>query len=258
MPRARPLSLLLFGLLLLLLGRGIARLRSPAVASRPAPSRAADGRSALAARTDPALLAAGAPGAAALPDSADLDAIRTAIRSAGATVYLPAMFIETDSVLRRWADADAASLRVAYEIGGVPGWTGDDQAIAREAFQSWERVGLPVHFVEVLDTAGAQLLVRWVPRFVIDRTGQTDLTWDADGRIHRAVIQLALDDSGGRAISPEGLRAVALHEVGHALGLPHSDDDQDIMFPTTRRPVLTDRDIATIQLLYRLPPVSLK
>ncbi len=51
---------------------------------------------------------------------------------------------------------------------------------------------------------------------------------------------------------------MALHEVGHALGLPHSDRPEDLMYPTTRRPELTPRDIATIQLLYHLPTRSIK
>jgi hypothetical protein len=140
----------------------------------------------------------------------------------------------------------------------VPAWTPEDQEIARSAFRSWEQVGLPVHFVEVLDTTGAAMIVRWVPHFSIDRTGQTDLTWDETGRIHHATIQLALEDSGGRPISADGLRAVALHEVGHALGLPHSSQPADLMFPTTRHPVMTERDLATIRLLYSLPPLSIK
>ena len=65
-------------------------------------------------------------------------------------------------------------------------------------------------------------------------------------------------DPKGRPMEPDDIRVVAMHEVGHVLGLDHSKDSTDIMFPTAKVRELSDRDVRTVRLLYELTPGSVR
>ncbi len=54
-------------------------------------------------------------------------------------------------------------------------------------------------------------------------------------------------------LPPQEVLLTAAHEMGHALGLPHSDSERDVMFPTNTARSLTTRDFRTVDALYRLP-----
>lgn len=181
-------------------------------------------------------------------------AVRQQLSREGSLTYLDSLIVSTDSVVRRWPDRSGVPLRVSIIGGGPAGYQPRMAEFVREALGRWENAGIGVRFATVSDTSLAEISVRWIDHFDFDRAGQTDLTWDQAGRVRRAAILLALRTNTGLALPDPALLTVAVHETGHALGLPHSADSNDVMFPATQTGVLSARDLRTAQVLYQLPP----
>lgn len=184
---------------------------------------------------------------------------RRRIRSSGSSTYLGEM-LETggDSTLRRWENRTTAPIHVWFAPTHAANFQPAFISAIKTAFGLWTSAGVPVRFDFDGDSTNAEVTVKWRIQFEIERTGQTDVTWDENGTIQGATITLATFDPKGRQMEADDIRVVATHEVGHVLGLDHSKDSTDIMFPTAKVRELSDRDVRTVLLLYQLTPGNLR
>jgi len=233
-----------------------ARSVAPAGTDRPSTGGTVAGRAGADERA-----AAGLPGMPTdrLDSAARADALQR-INREGAATYLPAMLAENDSVLHRWADDRVRRpLRVAIlRDGGVRGFREIFKANVAWAMGRWNGVGLPVWLEQSTDSAGADIVITWVDRLDSNRTGRSDLTWQRRGPIVQVRVTLATHLPDGRPVQPTQMVALALHELGHAIGLGHSPAKSDALYPETSATELTSRDRGTATLLYSIPPGSLK
>lgn len=142
--------------------------------------------------------------------------------------------------------------------------------LVQQAFAAWSQPFPALRFVFVNDPEIANIKVNWIEHFP-----ESEGTWGKAlfpipqpprYQTHKSEVFLAVRAQQGTAVgtgsplfSPEELMAIAVHEVGHSLGLPHSKDPEDIMTPYIFRLTakthwkITQRDLNTLASLYRLP-----
>ncbi|MGH7538669.1 MAG: matrixin family metalloprotease [Gemmatimonadales bacterium] len=185
--------------------------------------------------------------------------IRRRIRASSSLTYLNEIVAaSSDSMLHRWDNRIARPVRVSIGAGALANYQPAFLDAIRAAFRQWEGAGVPVRFDLTADSVEAEVRFVWRIQFEIDRTGQTNLEWDREGHLRSGVVSIATFDPRGQPLGPNDVRVVALHEIGHLIGLDHSPDSTDIMFAKAAVRDLSERDIRTARLLYELAPGSIR
>lgn len=171
-----------------------------------------------------------------------------------------------DEVLRargdhiaRWVDRSNSPITVwvQHETAVRDYWP-DYPALARDAFYNWSGAAIPLKFLFIDDSASAEVRVKWVDHFPDAAAGKTYWARDVNWWILGADIELALHSQAGQAYDREAVHAIALHEVGHLIGLDHASNIDNIMAPRVHTLRLSSADLKTANLIYKLPPGSIR
>jgi hypothetical protein len=178
---------------------------------------------------------------------------RGEIMAAAPGTYINQLLADRDSTLERWADRVDKPLRIWIDSSStIGGSQAGYPAAVRAALRDWLSTGIPLRFAYVGSARNADIRVRWTDHLK-KKTGSTTWRTDRGGWMLAGDILLATHISDGQPLDARGMRAIALHEMGHALGLSHSDDPSDVMAALVRVDSLSAPDRNTIKLLYTLP-----
>ncbi len=215
-------------------------------------------------------LSAEAIAAAAIDD--EFPFTRSAKASVSAAVIKDRRFIKDylkeacSKQVIRWA-VNRIPIKVYIETpNGVVGYKSQFNQYMMDAMKAWEKASEGrIRFVQMTSPRGANITVRWTAEpdkvHMGGEQGVTRFQYLActpnNATVQGADIYIVTLARGTRIILPDvTMKAVCLHELGHALGIAgHSPYRVDVMYPSVSsnevKIKLTEQDAATIKRLYQ-------
>lgn len=155
-------------------------------------------------------------------------------------------------VIRVWIDEATQSLE---------GWSTYGRRRVRQGMNAWNVLGLPVRFEAASSGRDADVIVTVVDTLPGEtaspgenQAGLTRLVYGARGELVRANVFVAVRARYGVRFSLPDQQATLLHELGHALGLPHASGPRSLMSAQRVGSVITGVDIALARTHYAIVP----
>lgn len=138
------------------------------------------------------------------------------------------------------------------------GWQREGEARLEQVLRLWNTTGIPVRLARVESREAAQIRVMILERLPADtadpantyRAGLTQLSHDASGAIAGARVYVAEQTPRGVQYAVSDQVATLLHELGHALGLPHSQHPYAVMSARSVATSITPADVALARSVF--------
>ncbi len=143
----------------------------------------------------------------------------------------------------------------------VPGFKPEFTQSVLDAFKIWQTAARgKLAFRQVARAQDAQIVCSWTNDKKVlmnpNEGGNTQVVPTANGLLSANMILLTMPPPGASEMDLAYLTRVALHEIGHAIGITgHSSERGDVMYSTVYsgdKATLSANDIATIIYLYSL------
>jgi len=112
----------------------------------------------------------------------------------------------------------------------------DLEKITRLAFSEWEKKLYFIEFKIVKDNDGADIKIKF-KKGNVNQGGQAEIYFDQNGFIDYVKLSVSRT-SNGTKLNQTMLERIIKHEIGHALGLGHSQFPQSIMYPIVDEAVM--------------------
>jgi hypothetical protein len=172
-------------------------------------------------------------------------------------------YLNASGIIQKWPNERMPITFYIYPGDGVPGFESRFIDMVDAAFREWATAtDGKIKFKRVTDPKQAYVSLKWTndPSQLLvnlepSQMGVTKILSDSKGANQAEIVILTKAPNAFVTFNDISVRWVLLHEVGHALGLFHSTEAEDVMFgggykDKQETPNISARDQITIRKLY--------